>query len=300
MFDTTELQVLVGIHAGKTLAQIAEELLLSHPSVSKTLRACERKAGVQLVVHQGRRLRLTVDGARLAEAAQDALVKLRELDTAVAHLKTGEGGTLRVLASNRVCSYVLPRVVNEIVDGATEIDVHIHGVEGSSEIWAMFESGGFEVAISRAMPPPHIQAVHLFDDELCLCVSTKSELARRAEIDWPALSSFTLVGPLGEDVMWRQFSVLGIRPRRRIQVSNATLATRFIEGEDSVALLYRSVALEEAAQGRIAILRLPDAPATVSYWMAVRSDAANTPLLRKFVELLRAHARAFRSRGAAV
>ena len=81
-------------------------------------------------------------------------------------------------------------------------------------------------------------------------------------------------------------------------MSNATLATRFVEGDNSVALLYRSVALEEAAQGRLAILRLPDAPATVSYWMAVRSDAANTPLLRKFVELLRAHARAFRSRGA--
>ena len=71
--------------------------------------------------------------------------------------------------------------------------------------------------------------------------------------------------------MWRQFSLLGIRPRRRIQVSNTVLAKRFVENGEALALLYRSVALEEAAQGRITILRLPEAPTTVSYWLATRA-----------------------------
>jgi DNA-binding transcriptional LysR family regulator len=134
--------------------------------------------------------------------------------------------------------------------------------------------------------------VHLFDDELCLCVSTQSAFAGRTHIDWPELSRCTLVGPYADNEMWRQLSMLGIRPRRRIYVSNAVLATRFIADEHALALLYRSVALDEVAQGRLAIVGLP-APTTVPYWMATSIDAARSPLVQKFVSLLQSHVRSF-------
>jgi DNA-binding transcriptional LysR family regulator len=295
MFDTTELQVLVGLQSGKTLAEIGEELLLSHPSVSKALRAAELKAGLKLTEHHGRRVRLTVDGVRVASAAHETLLKLRELDSMLNSIKTGEGGALRILASNGVSSYVLPPVIGQLLGMVQDVDLRIHGVDGNTNLWEMFDRGGFEVAISRTLPPPHIPATHLFDDELCLCVSAESEFANRtgADIHWPDLSNYTLIGPASDDEMWRQFSLLGIRPRRRIQVSNAVLAKRFVEDGQALALLYRTVALEEAAQGRIAILRLPETPTTVSYWLATRAPDGASPLLEKFLRLLRAHVRTF-------
>src|SRR5258705_2719492 len=48
MFTTTELRVLAGVLNGKTVSQKAEELLLSHPSVSKTLRTAQHPAGIPL------------------------------------------------------------------------------------------------------------------------------------------------------------------------------------------------------------------------------------------------------------
>ncbi|MBV9327094.1 MAG: LysR family transcriptional regulator [Chloroflexi bacterium] len=296
MFATTELQVLVGLQSGKTLAEIGEDLLLSHPSVSKTLRAAEQKAGLKLTEHHGRRLRLTLDGARVAAAAHETLLKLRELDTMLSSIKTGEGGALRILASNGISSYVLPPVISQLLQAVHEVDLRIHGADGNTDIWEMFDTGGFEVAIARSLPPPHIPATHLFDDELCLCVAADSELARRKDVDirWPDLSSYTLIGPIGNEDMWRQFSLLGIRPRRRIQVSNAVLAKRFVENGEALALMYRTVALEESAQGRIAILRLPEAPTTVSYWLATRTPDGTSPLLEKFLRLLHTHVRSFR------
>ncbi|MBV9576968.1 MAG: LysR family transcriptional regulator [Chloroflexi bacterium] len=293
MFDTTELQVLVGLQAGKTLSDIGEELLLSHPSVSKTLRAAEHKAGLKLTERHGRRLRLTLDGARVAAAAHETLLKLHELDTMLTGIKTGDRGALRIVASNGISSYVLPPVISQLLHVVHEVDLRIHGSEANTNIWEMFDTGGFEVAIARTLPPAHIPATHLFDDELCLCVAADSELARRrnGEIRWPDLSSYTLIGPIGNEDMWRQFSLLGIRPRRRIQVSNAVLAKRFVENGEALALMYRTVALEEAAQGRIAILRLPEASPTVSYWLATRTPDGTSPLLDKFLRLLHAHVR---------
>jgi LysR family transcriptional regulator for metE and metH len=295
MFSTTELQVLRGLRSGRTLSQIGEELALSHPSVSKTLRAAEQKAGLKLTEQHGRRLRLTPDGARLADAAQEVLLKLRELDTALASIKTGDSGVLRIVASNSVCSHVLPPVVNQLLAAVKEVDIRIQGVDGSGDIWEIFDTEEFDVAIARTLPPPHLTATHLFDDELCLCVAADSELARRTEIHWSELSQYTLIGPMADDALWRQFSMFGIRPRRRIQLSNAVLTRRFVEDSQSLALLYRSVALEEqAGQRRIAILRVPEAaPTTVSYWMATRTPAGASPLLQRFVDLVQAHARSF-------
>jgi DNA-binding transcriptional LysR family regulator len=291
MFDITELRVFVGILAGKTLTQIGDQLTLSHPSVSKALRAAELKAGVKLTERHGRRLRLTADGTRFASAAQDVLARLGELDGMLARVRSGEGGSLRILASNRVCSYVLPPVVGHLLAEIDDIDLVIEGVDAEANNWHMFDSGNFDVVISRVLPPAHVTASHLFDDELCLCVAADSDLAHQDRIHWPDLSDRTLIGPPADNELWRQFSLLGIRPRRRVQVSNPGIATRLVEGGQAVALMYRSMALEEARRGRIAILPLPDAPITVSYWMATRGVRGAGHVLNRFVELLRAHAR---------
>jgi DNA-binding transcriptional LysR family regulator len=295
MFTTTELQVVLGLHSGKTLAQIGEELALSHPSISKTLRTAEHKAGVKLTRQYGRRLQLTPDGARLAEAARDVLLRLRELDTTMASIKNGHSGVLRIVASSHVCSYVLPPVVRRLMSVVQEVDLRIRGVDANVDIWQLFETDQFDVAIARSLPPSHITATHLFDDELCLCVPADSELAHRKEIDWSDLSGHTLIGPNANDEMWRQFAPLDVNPRRRVQLSNAVLAKRFVEGGRTLALLYRSVALEpEGGQRRIAILRLPETPTPIPYWMATRSPEHASPLLRRFVDLLEAHTRSLK------
>jgi DNA-binding transcriptional LysR family regulator len=71
-------------------------------------------------------------------------------------------------------------------------------------------------------------------------------------------------------------------------VSTVPLAKRLVEDGRGIALLYRTVALEEAAAGRIVMLPLPDTPISVSYWMAVRGGLAS-PLADLFTRLLTEH-----------
>src|ERR1700756_3378710 len=132
MFTTTELRVLVGMLNGKTIAQIADELLLTHPSVSKTLRTAQRRAGFPLTEQRGRRLRLTADGTRIAVAAQQVLVELGQVDRLrapakrvlvergqvarlAAEVRAGTSGGLRVVATAAICDYVLPPVIGGLL-----------------------------------------------------------------------------------------------------------------------------------------------------------------------------------------
>ena len=289
MFTTTELRVLAGIMNGQTIAQIGEDLLLSHPSISKTLRAAEQRAGFALVEQRGRRLRLTANGARVAIAAQDVLVELGQLDQLLAQVREGTSGGLRVLATSSICNYVLPPVIGAMLTSAQDVDLRIQASAPSSDIWDLFDTGDFEVAIARTLPPPHIAATHLFDDQLCLCVAPGADLIDQG-IDWAATSGRALIGPINDDEMWGQFSLLGIRSRSWVRVSDVTLAKRLVEDGHGIALLYRSVAQEEAAAGRIVMLHLPDTPIGISYWMATRNAQAS-PLVSLFTQLLQDHTR---------
>jgi DNA-binding transcriptional LysR family regulator len=298
LFTTTELRVLVGLHGGKTIAQIAEELLLTHPSVSKTLRTAQGRAGFPLAEQRGRRLRLTADGARIAVAAQQALAELGQVDRLAAEVRAGASGGLRVVATTTICNYVLPPVIGGLLretahSGATAPGLRIQAAPPGADVWTMFDTGDFEVAIARDLPPPHVTATHLFDDELSLCVAPGSDLAGRVgrggrEFSWAEVSGRTLIGPVGEDALWGQFSLLGIRGRGWVRVSTVPLAKRLVEDGHGIALLYRTVALEEAAAGRIVMLPLPDRPISVSYWMAVRGGLAS-PLAARFTALLTDH-----------
>jgi DNA-binding transcriptional LysR family regulator len=288
MFTTTELRVLVGMLNGKTISQIADELLISHPSISKTLRTAERRAGFPLAEQRGRRLRLTADGTRIAIAAQEALAELGQLDRLAAEIRAGASGGLRVLATSTICNYVLPPVIGKLLSAVEDFDLRIQSAPTGSDVWTMFDTGDFEVAIARSLPPPHIAATHLFDDQLSLCVAPGSDLVGQKDVRWQELSGYTLIGPIGEDAMWGQFSLLGIRARSWVRVSNVPLAKRLVEDGHGIALLYRTVALEEADTGRIVMLPLPDTPISVSYWMATRGGLAS-PLAGLFTRLLHEH-----------
>lgn len=289
MFTTTELRVLAGLLNDKTISQVGEDLRLSHPSVSKTLRAAERRAGFPLVEQRGRRLRLTAGGKRIATAAQDALAEMRRIDRLLSEIRGGASGGLRVVATSTICNYVLPPVVGEFLSGVQDVDLQIQAMAHGPDVWALFDTGDFDIAISRSLPPPHVIASHLLDDQLCLCVAPGSDLAERADIHWQDISGAALIGPIGEEPMWGQFSLLGIQARSRVRVSDVALAKRLVEAGHAIALLYRIVALEEATAGRILMLPLPDAPVTISYWMAARHGPAS-PLADRFRGLLREHA----------
>ena len=106
LLSVLELRILAGLARGDTLAQIAGDLYLKHPSISRAVHAAERRVGVALVEQSGRRLRLTTAGHDLATAADDVLGRYADLERLAAQLREGAAGTVRVLGTRSACSYI--------------------------------------------------------------------------------------------------------------------------------------------------------------------------------------------------
>ena len=104
-----ELFVAVADHGSFTRA--AEALHISQPSVSARIRDLEDSLGQHLFEQVGRRIYLTDAGQELKEHAAAILLRVSEATRALDEIEGLQRGTLRVVATTTVGSYVLPRLM---------------------------------------------------------------------------------------------------------------------------------------------------------------------------------------------
>src|SRR5919205_1209908 len=104
-----ELFVAVAEHGSYTRA--AEALYISQPSVSARIRDLEASLGQQLFEQVGRRIYLTDAGQELRERAEAILQQVAEARRALDEIQGLQRGTLRVVATTTVGSYVLPALL---------------------------------------------------------------------------------------------------------------------------------------------------------------------------------------------
>ena len=97
--STDDLLFFMRIAALSSLTEVALELGLSLPAISKRLTQLEKRLGVQLVKRTTRRLELTPEGTLYLEGARPILNQLAELEDAVSRQSDVLRGSLNINAS---------------------------------------------------------------------------------------------------------------------------------------------------------------------------------------------------------
>ena len=121
--DFTRLQLLVELERLGTMAAVAEVTGMSTSAVSKHFVVLERETGVPLIVPDGRRVRLTPAGHRLAEHAVGILARV---EAARAEFE-GEGepvGNVNLVMYTSAAPLVLP-ALRRLRHDHPGIDIHL-------------------------------------------------------------------------------------------------------------------------------------------------------------------------------
>jgi len=291
--------VLEGLSLGKTLAQIAAELSLGEPAVSRALSHMERLIGLQIVDRQRYRLRLTPTGRDLALAAGQAARQLRDFDDLVERYRRGEAGRLRVLSSNAPASYLLPQVINDFLERFPKAEIQLD-VEGAHNIWPAFAEGHHDVAVGPAEGPENVARTFLadgvwcseplYDDRIVLFVSAAHPLHGRRGITLQALGAHTIVGTFGEADWTRLLNRLaarGLKVGRVVALKSVEGVKRLVESGQGVGVYVLSAIVREVREGRLVTLNLPDLGPPYSYILVRRASQGQVPLVGAFCQLVR-------------
>ena len=289
-----ELQILVALGDHKTLTQIAQELFLKHPSISRALHSAEQKTGVTLAEHVGRRLHLTSAGAELAAEARALLAHYEDLDSLVEDLRTGEAGTLRLLATRTASTYLLPGVLREFLELFDRANVSVQ-VAAPAELWERFANERHDLAVgprTHATPP---SAEWLFNDQDALFVRPDDPLARMrrdARLHIP-----TLIAPIArerERNIDDHLRAAHITVGRRLDIRSLETARQLVEAGVGAGLFDRSTVARPVAEERLVELSWLTLELCTSWYVAHRGRV-QSPLVQRMLGLLQREARQWRT-----
>ena len=106
-----------------SISQSAEQLYISQPAVSMTIKKLEESLGTTLFLRKPRGVVLTENGRLLYDGVKQALNMLSDTESNLKHLENN--GRLRIAASNVLCKYLLMPYLQKFTEKYPFTDVSI-------------------------------------------------------------------------------------------------------------------------------------------------------------------------------
>jgi DNA-binding transcriptional LysR family regulator len=146
MLDARKLRLLRDLAHHGTIAAVAEALCYTPSAVSQQLAALEREAGVPLLKRTGRRVELTPAGVILVEHAEVVLAALEQADAALAAVRTGLVGPLRIGAFPTAVRTLLPAALVALGHDHPGLELRVTELDPAAAPDAL-RTGELEVAL---------------------------------------------------------------------------------------------------------------------------------------------------------
>lgn len=138
-----DLELLLHIAEGGTLAAAARRLERGAPAVSKQLAALEARLGARLLHRTTRRLQFTPEGEAALAHAREIVAGYQRLDEALSGRRDLVQGRLRVLSSPGFGRIWLAPVLGQLQAAEPALQIDLHLVDHLPD----FAAGGFDAAV---------------------------------------------------------------------------------------------------------------------------------------------------------
>lgn len=187
------------------IGRAAEELHLTQPALSKSIKRLEQELGVQLIDRQPRGVTLTVFGEALARHAELVTVEVNHTLSTISGLRGARQGRVRVGAAPASFTHLLPRAISSLLRRHPDIRVTVSG--GLIDTLLMnLNKGALDFVVSALpsiKPEPELAHEKLVGDQVRVVARAGHPLACGRRIGLEELVGERWVLP-GRDVLTRQ------------------------------------------------------------------------------------------------
>ncbi len=188
-----QLEILVAIGDTLSLTAAAENLGVSQPSVSETLRRVEDELGCKLADRTTRQLALTYEGHHVVASAREAMRSLAGTFEAIARRGDGVHGRLSIAALPSAVCTLLPPVLRAFRQRYPGIEVLVRDTLQDRGL-AMLEDGSVDLVLAgRHTGQGSLVFEEIASDQLKLVVSRLHPLSGRDSVDWSELGAFEFI-----------------------------------------------------------------------------------------------------------
>lgn len=275
-------------------------------AVSQQLAALEDQAGMPLFEKAGRGVRPTEAGQLLAEHAGRILHEINEAESALADLREGRAGRLRVVAFFSAGESLLPEAIATLRSEMPGVHVR-PSVDEAAGALSRLRAGEVDLVVvaepfaAGEQPEDDLLRWHLLDDEYRLLLPHGHPLARRRVVRAEDLGDVDWVVTTGPDDYVRRTTEAicrraGFSPRVVAESNEFTVTQGYVAAGVGVSLV-PLLALGALRPG-VVVRRVVPELAPRHIWMATRPVLRDQPQVQQMARALRVAAAAHASRPA--
>ena len=304
MLDLRRLQVLAAVVDTGSVTDAAARLGFTPSSVSQQIATLEREAGIALLEKQGRGIRPTEAGRLLAEHAATVLRAVADAEEAIADLRAGRSGRIRVMSFSSAADTLLPTTVAHL--RRTRPGLHVATLVGETEqAYDLLRSSQIDVAVVLEPfglgdePDDDLVRQHLLDDPYRAMLPEGHPLAGEDTVELTDLAHDDWVAAMGGNGYSRDDTIdlcrrAGFTPTFVAHAVEFPAAQAYVATGIGVGLV-PLLALGTVHRG-VAIRRLRREPEPRHVWVITRSAIASSATVAATVQALQLAAAAHESR----
>lgn len=287
------MQVLRAVVTTGSITAAAVNLGYTPSAISQQVAALEKQAGLPLLDRVGRGVRPTVAGRLLTEHAARITDRLVEAEAALADLREGRTGRLRVRYFATAGAALVPPAVAAFRARHADVRLDLRLTEPDDPL-AEVEAGRADVALCvfarLAEPPRGVHVEHLLDDPYLAVLPRGHDLARKRVLDLADLAGQPWVdaanppGPC-RDIVVDACAAAGFTPNLVVEADDYPTAQGFVAAGLGVTIVPK-LGLGVVHPGVVVRkLRRPEPNRAIG--AAVRVDTLTSPAVRTLLSALR-------------
>jgi LysR family transcriptional regulator, pca operon transcriptional activator len=287
-------------HVGRA----ADQLAVTQPAVSKTLRELEQFLNVRLFTRGPKGLALTPLGEAFQHHAATGVLALQQAIASVAPGRLRGDANIRVGALPTVAVRIMPDAVRELTAQCRDAAVHL--VTGPNRILLERLKGReLDVVVGRLADPDQMVGLafeQLYLERMAVVVKPGHPLLAELPFEPRRLTEFEVLMPSREDItrpiVDRLLLASGIGAiERRIETVSSDFSRAYLKRTDAVWIISYGVAALDIAAGDLVELPL-DVSATLGpVGMTTRADDRPAPIVDQFMKVTRTLAERLRGDG---
>lgn len=281
-----------------SISKAADELYISQPAVSKTVKKLEDSLSVSLFIRSSRGVRLTDEGKLLFDHVDSALSSLTEGESLLKRNRELEVGHLHIGVSTTLCKYLMLPYLQRFTEKNPHIQVTIDCLS-SSDTASLLEENRLDIGlIGKIRGLKQVTFQKLMDIEDTFVASRKYienlKLREGVGLSVPPAELFshaTLMLLDHENIsrqhIDRYFEEQHISPGQILETSNMELLIAFAKVNLGIACVIRDIAEKEIKNGTLIEIPLKHEIPKRTVGFAFSKASEQNPAVSKFRCMLR-------------
>ncbi|MEM7349733.1 MAG: LysR substrate-binding domain-containing protein [Acidobacteriota bacterium] len=267
----------------------ARRLRLTQPAVSHALRKLEQELKIELFERDGRGMRATAAGRRVAEVARRVLADLEGLRLDLEQLGTDRRGTLRVATECYTCYRWLPSLIGRFRSQFPGFEIEIVPEAARAPYQALREAEVELVITHSQRHDADVTRRSLFRDELLVILPAEHPLAAKPflePVDFAGQPVILHTDPENSELMRRFLAPADVRPQRCMALQLTAAVLEAVRAGLGLSVLAHWVAGSELAKGDLVGRSLGPTGLFRDWSITTLANQAERPVIVAFARLV--------------